>query len=153
LGSGQNCSRATAILLADEVIKRAGKRRTDRIIVIGCEHIELLVQLVRTGFIDVTCRSALGGPNAGEMSADIIIAPAADREAEPAAVISRMGHSLRSGGFLILVAAATPFRNRIRQLQRLLIQHGFTFSRRAVAPAHLNLLCCRKLPTIQTHAA
>jgi hypothetical protein len=153
LGTGQNCSRETAILLADEVIKRVGKKRTDRIIVIGCGHIELLIQLLRTGFIDVTCRSALRGPNAGEMSADIIIAPAADREAEPAAVLSRMARRLRSGGFLILATASTPFPSRTRQLQRLLIEHGFTFSRRAVAPAHLNLLCCRKVPAIRTHAA
>jgi hypothetical protein len=141
------------MLFADEVIKLVGTRRTDRIILIGCEHVELLVQLARTGFTDVTCRTALAGPNAGEMSADIIIAPTVDRQAELAAVLSRMGRSLRPGGVLILGTAATPFTNRTRQLQKLLIQHRFTFARRAVGPADLNLLCCRKLPMVQTHAA
>jgi hypothetical protein len=141
------------MLLADEVIKLVGEKRTDRIILIGCEHIELLIQLAHTGFADVTCRSALAGPNAGEMSADIIIAPAVDRETELAAVLSRMGRSLRPDGVLILGTDATPFTNRTRQLQRLLIQHRFTFARKVVAPAHLTLLCCRKLPTLQTHAA
>src|SRR5215469_11486149 len=63
-----------------QVLKLAGRERTKRVMVVGCEHIEPLIQLAQRGFVDAACRDALTGPNAGEMAADIMVAPAVNRE-------------------------------------------------------------------------
>jgi hypothetical protein len=120
---------------------------------VGCEHIELLIQLAQQGFVDVTCLDVTAGPNAGEMSADSIIAPAVDREPELAAVVSRLGRGLRPDGVLFLGIAGSLIMGRMRQIQGLLIQHGFAFVRMHLEPADIHLLYCRKIPALQAQAA
>ena len=81
LGTQPGCSREIALLFAEEIIRSVGQKRTDRIFLVGCGHIELLVELVYHGFTEVTCGAALAGPNAGELAADIFVIPAAERRA------------------------------------------------------------------------
>jgi hypothetical protein len=153
LSTRQACSREIASLLAQDIIKVVGGKRTDRVIVVGCEHIELLIQLAQHGFADVTCLAVMAGPNAGEMSADIIIAPAVDREPELAAVLSRLGRGLRPDGALFLGTAGSLIMTRMRQIQELLRRQGFALVRLHPQPADLQILCCRKLPALQAQAA
>jgi hypothetical protein len=153
LSARQVCTRKIASILTDQVIKLAGRERTGRVIIVGCEHIELLIQLAQHGFVDVTCRSLLIGPNAGEMTADIMIAPAVDREPELAAVLSRLAHGLRPDGALFLVTTSSLITTRMRQIQKLLKQSGFTFVRMHLAPADTELLYCRRISALQARAA
>jgi hypothetical protein len=98
------CTREIASIFTEQILKFAGRERTEHVIVVGREHIELLIQLAQHGFVDVTCRDVLTGPNGGEMPADIIIAPAVNREPELAAVLSRLAHGLRTDGQLYFLA-------------------------------------------------
>jgi hypothetical protein len=104
-------------------------------------------------FVDVTCLAVLAGPIAGEMSADIIIAPAVDREPRLAAVLSRLGRGLRPDGILFLGTAGSPIMTRIWQIQELLKQQGLAFVRTHLEPADIDLLCCRRIPALQAQAA
>src|SRR5215510_7808010 len=88
-------SRAIASLFTQEIIDLLGRKRTDRVILVGCEHIELLIELAHQGFVDVTCCTALAGPNAGEMSGDVIIAPNFDRAPNSVAALARIERGLR----------------------------------------------------------
>jgi hypothetical protein len=147
------CSRETASDAVHKIIKLVGSKRVGPVVVIGCEHIELLIQLAEHGFVDVTCCRVLAGPHAVETSADIIIAPAADREPEFPAVLSHLARGLRPGGVLLLGTAGTLLMTRKRQVQALLIQQGFAFTRMRLGRADIDLWCCRKIPVWQAHAA
>ncbi|MBV8119624.1 MAG: hypothetical protein JO081_06780 [Alphaproteobacteria bacterium] len=149
----QVCSRYTASLLVEELVKRVGGRRTDRVIVVGCKHIELLIELAHNGFDHVCCRTALAGPNAGEMSADLIIIPAVDQEPELEALLGWLRGGLRPGGVLIFTTAAPQLTTRSRHIQKVLRQQGFTTVRRHLEPGGIQLLCCRKIPMLQQQAA
>ena len=106
------CSRETASDLVHEIVELLGNKRTGRAVVVGCEHLELLIQLVQHGFVDVTCCGMLAGPHAGETAVDIIIAPAADREPEFPAVLSRLTHGLRPDGVLFFGTAGALLMTR-----------------------------------------
>ena len=153
LSTRQVCSRETASLLAQAIVKLVGRKRTGRVMLVGCQHIDLLIQLAQHGFVDVTCLAVLAGPIAGEMSADIIIAPAVDREPRLAAVLSRLGRGLRPDGILFLGTAGSPMMTRIWQIQELLKQQGLAFVRTHLEPADIDLLCCRRIPALQAQAA
>jgi hypothetical protein len=153
LSTRQVCSREAASLLAQAIVKVVGRRRSGRVMLVGCEHIELLIQLAQHGFVDVTCLAVLTGPNVGEMSADIIIAPGVDREPRLAAVLSRLGRDLRPDGVLILGIAGSLIMTRMRQIQELLIQQRLAFVRTHLEPADVDLLCCRRIPALQALAA
>ena len=153
MSTRQGCRREIATVFAEEILKLVGSKRTDRLVLVGCEHIELLIELVRYGFANVTCCTALTGPDAGEMSGDIIIAPAFDREPRSAAVLSRLEHSLRPGGVLLLGTGSTRLTTQTRQIEKLLVQHGFSFVRRHIEPAGLQVLCCRMVAASQAQAA
>jgi hypothetical protein len=147
------CNRESASDFVREIVKLVGDKRAGRVILIGCEHIELLIQLAQHGFLDVTCCKGLAGPNAGEMSADIVIAPAADREPQFPAVLSRLTHGLQPDAILILGTAGALIMTRVKHIQALLIQRGFAFTRMHLEPAGVDLWCCRKVPASQAHAA
>jgi hypothetical protein len=153
LSTRQICNREAVSDFVQEIAKLVGDKRTGRVIIVGCGHIELLVQLAQHGFADVTCCKGLAGPGVGEMTADIIIAPAADREPEFTAVLSRLAHRLRPDALLILGTAGTLIMTRVKQIQALLIQRGFAFTRMHLEPADIDLWCCRKLPASQAYAA
>ena len=99
------CSREIASDFVQEIAKLVGSKPAGRVLLLGCEHIELLIQLAQHGFVDVTCCRVLAGPHAAESSADIIIAPAVDREPEFPAVLSRLTRGLRPDGVLIFGTA------------------------------------------------
>jgi len=147
------CTREIASIFTEEILKLASKERTGRVTIIGCEHIELLIELAQHGFVDVACRDALAGPHADEMAADIIVVPIANRKLESPAVLSRLSRGLRPGGVLFLGTAGTLLMTRKRQIQALLIQQGFAFTRIHVEPADIDLWCCRKIPVWQARAA
>jgi hypothetical protein len=153
LSTRQICNREAMSDFVQEIAKLVGDKPTGHVIIVGCGHIELLVQLAQHGFADVTCCKGLAGPDAGEMSADIIIAPAADREPEFTAVLSRLTHRLRPEGLLILGTAGALIVTRVKQIQALLIQRRFAFTRTHLEPAGIDLWCCRKLPAAQACAA
>jgi len=87
------------------------------------------------------------------MAADIIVVPIANRKLESPAVLSRLSRGLRPGGVLFLGTAGTLLMTRKRQIQALLIQQGFAFTRIHVEPADIDLWCCRKIPVWQARAA
>jgi len=147
------CTRKIASIFTEQVLKLAGRERTERVIVVGREHIELLIQLAQLGFVDVTCRDALRGPNAGEMAADIMVAPAVNREPKWTALLSRLERGLRPNGVLLLGIAGAGLTIQARHIRRFLLQRGF-----ALVPVHpgradLHVLCCRKVPALQSQAA
>jgi hypothetical protein len=146
------CNREIASLFAQATINLVGSKRTDRITLVGREHIELLIQLAHCGFVDVMCRDALAGPNTGEMSADLIIAPGADRGPQLAALLSRLEHGLNPDGVLLL-GAGEGLSTRLRQIRKLLIERGFHYVDSYMKPTDIHLLCCRKFPVLQTQAA
>jgi hypothetical protein len=68
LSTRQVCSRETASLLAQAIVKLVGRKRTGRVILVGCQHIDLLIQFAQHGFVDVTaspCISRALGPTSG----------------------------------------------------------------------------------------
>jgi hypothetical protein len=154
LGTQQDCSHDTAPLLVDEILRLIGGRKAGEVILVGCRNIELLLQLAHRGFDQVCCRTLLAGPNAGEMSADMIILPTVDQEPELEALLGRIRDCLRPGGVLIFTTEA-PRRltTRLRHIQKLLRQQGFVTVRRHLEPSGLQLLCCRKLPVLREQAA
>jgi hypothetical protein len=69
LSTRQVCSRETASLLAQAIVKLVGRKRTGRVMLVGCQHIDLLIQLAQHGFVDVTCLAVhLAGIRPGERS-------------------------------------------------------------------------------------
>jgi hypothetical protein len=145
-------SHEAASNLAEEITRLVDGRQIDRVIVVGCQHIELLAQLAHRGFADVTCRAGLAGPNAGEMSADLIIVPAVDHEPRLTLLLSRLVRSLRRDGLLLLCIGASPFTTRVRQTRKVLRQSGFEIAHRTETPS-LHVLCCHKIPALQMQAA
>jgi hypothetical protein len=145
-------SRATASHLTEQLIKLAGAKLTDRVTVVGCERIEVLIELLGRGFVEVTCRSAMGGPNAGEAPADLIVAPAVHSEPELLAILWRLGRSLRPGGALLFGTADPRPAIWKRRLPQLMTQYGFVLARKHDA-AGVHIVCCRKLSTCQAQAA
>jgi hypothetical protein len=123
------------------------------VVVVGCEQIELLIELAHRGFADLTCRSALGGPSIATSSADIVVAPALDRERQLAAALVRIERALRPGGVLFLGISGRPFKTEKQQIEKFLRQHGFAFVRTDVAAGDLHLLSCRKTSVLEVQAA
>jgi hypothetical protein len=152
LSMQRTLSHEAASSLAEEITRLVDGRRIDRVIVVGCQQIELLVQLAHRGFADVTCRAGLAGPNAGELSADLIIVPAVDHEPRLTLLLSRVVRGLRPEGLLLLCIGASPFTTRVRQTRKALRQSGFEIVQRQ-EPSGLHVLCCRKIPALQMQAA
>jgi hypothetical protein len=133
------------------MIELAGARQTDSVTLIGCEQIELVLELATRGFLDVTCRRPTGGP-AGEKSADIIVAPGIGSQQELTEMLPRLSRALRPDGALLIGTAdrlPSPFNHRTYEF---LAEHGFAIAR-AARPDGLTVLCCRKYPMSQAQAA
>jgi hypothetical protein len=119
--------------------------------VIGCDHIELLLELAARGFRDVTCRRLLGGP-AGEQPADIVVAPAIS-EKQLAEMLPRLSRAMRAHGALLIGTAdrsLSPFNHLTYEF---LAEHGFAIARAAERSGGLTVLCCRKHREWQAKAA
>ena len=103
MSTNQGCSRETAAHFARDMIELAGAKPSDSVTVIGCYHIELLLELAAQGFRDVTCRRSAGGP-AGEEPTDIVVAPTIS-EKQFAEMLPLLGRAMRpDGAFLISTA-------------------------------------------------
>jgi hypothetical protein len=153
LGTQPGCNRVIAALFAEEIIRLVGRKRTDRVFLVGCEHIELLVQLANHGFTNVTCGAALAGPSAGELTADIFVVPDIYREPEFTAALARLARYMGPSGVLLLGADASPFKTQLRQIQQVLLQRGFVFVHKHLDPVEVHLFCCRKRGAAQSRAA
>jgi hypothetical protein len=153
LSTQQVRSRKTDAPFAEAIISLIGGRQADPVIVVGPRHIELVVQLVYHGFLDVTCRSLLNGPSLGAGSAGIIIVPAADRVPERATVLPRLARALQPGGALFVCCSGGSSAVRLRQLQRLLRQRGIAFVRMRLKPQDLDVLCCHRAAAFAAEAA
>lgn len=150
MSNNQVCNRETAVHLARDMIELAGARPSHSVTVMGCDHIELLLELAARGFRDVTCRRPTGGP-AGEEPADIVVAPAIGSEQELAAMLPRFSRAMRPDGALLIGTAARslPLSQRAYDF---LAEHGFAMARVA-RPDGPAVLCCRKYPEWQAKAA
>ena len=146
-------TREIASIFTEQVLKLAGRERTERVIIVGREHIELLIQLAQVGFVAVTCRDALGGPNAGELTADIMVAPAVDRQQKWTALLPRLERGLRPDGVLLLGTAGAGLTTQARHIRRFLIQRGFAFVPLHSERTDVHVLSCRKVPALRSQAA
>ena len=133
----QGCSREVAALFGQEVSKLSSASGSARILVVGPEHIELIIELANRGFFDVCCRS-LTGPNAGELSADIVIAPAMDCEPKLLAFVTSLERTLQPNGILLLGTTTSFPTVQTRFLQKHLRQSGFIVARAHWASAALS---------------
>jgi hypothetical protein len=148
----QGCSREAAALFSREVTKLSNASGSARILVVGPEHIELIIELANRGFVDV-CRRSLTGPNAGELSADIVIAPAIDCEPKLLAFVTSLERTLPPNGILLLGITIPSSTVQTRFLQKRLRQSGFTVARAHLASAGIVVLCCRKVAAVEREAA
>jgi hypothetical protein len=153
MGMSQTHGRDVASHLVKELITLAGARPTERVIVVGCEHIEVLIALAQRGFIEVACRTAASGPNAGEAPADLLVAPTVRSEAELLVILSRLNCCLRPGAALLFGTAGSLPAAWRKRLPKLLRQRGFVLVRRHIGSSGLHFLYCRKLPIWQDQAA
>jgi hypothetical protein len=153
MSTSQVHSRETASHLTEQLIKLAGAKPTDRVTIVGCEQIEMLIGLAERGFVEVTCCAAMGGPNAGEAPVDLVAAPAVHSEAELLAILSRLSRGLRPGGALLFGTANPRPATWKRRLPQLLTRYGFVLVRKHVESTDVHILCCRKLSTCQAQAA
>ena len=151
MSTREACDRGVASLLVQQILASVGATRTDRVILVGCEQIELLIELAHRGFADVLCRSARGGPSIGDKSADIVVAPNLDREGECTAALLRMERALRPNGVLLLGIGSPPLKTQ--QIRKFLSQRGFALLHTDLVVGDLQLLSCRKVPVLEVRAA
>ena len=145
------CNRATASLIVRDVLSHGAASR-DRVVVVGSDQIEVVVELAHHGFDEVACQSAQAGPGLGNETADIIIAPALDRDPSCIAALERFERALKPNGLLFLGAggALSP---RLRQIRNFLKQRGFTFTRAHFDAVDFGVYCCRKTAAAEARAA
>ncbi len=149
MSSNQGCDRGNAAHLVRDMVELAGAKPSDSVTIIGCGHIDLLLELAARGFRDVTCRRLAGGPT-GEQPADIVVAPAIN-EKQLAEILPRLSRAMRPDGALLIGTAerSLPFSQPTYDF---LAEHGFAIAR--VAPSDGRaVLCCRKYAAWQAQAA
>lgn len=104
----------------DDLIEAAGARLTDRIIIAGVHHLELLISLTRRGFLSVTCQSPRRSPHVPNSKADVILAPAIRSDRDLLDLLDGLGNELRPGGTLFVqvepgaLVADLPLRPALR---------------------------------------
>jgi hypothetical protein len=149
MSSNQGCNRGTAARFVRDMMELAAAKPSESVTVIGCDHIELLLELAARGFRDVTCRRPAGGP-ADEQPADIVVAPAIS-EKELAETLPRLSRAMRPDGALLISTAerSLPFSQRTYDF---LAERGFAIARVA-QPDGRTVLCCRKYAACQARAA
>jgi hypothetical protein len=152
LSNGTGCSRETASLFGREIVKLTGGVGEPRVLLVGPEHIELLVELLNRGFVDVSCRN-LAGPNAGELSADIIIAPEIGSEPELVKGGRSLQRALRPGGILLVGIPSSTSTLRDRLLRKLLREAGFALVRTQLPSTAIDVLCCRRVGAVERQTA
>jgi len=86
----------------DDFIELSGARPSDKVIIAGAKHLDLLLSLMRHGFAQVICQASTQDPCVGQSPADIILAPAVRSETDLLSILRRLGSVLRRGGVLVL---------------------------------------------------
>lgn len=102
----------------DDFIEISGAVPSDKVIIAGAGHLDLLLSLMRHGFAEVICQSSTQDPCVGQSPADIILAPAVRSETDLLSILRRLGLALKRGGVLVL-QTTQPFNflnnTRLRQ--------------------------------------
>jgi len=115
---------ATANPELDEMLRMAGARKTDRIMIAGRDHFDWMIGLCGRGFTDVGCRDAQRGPHISGFVADLLVIPDIAGDVELAAALRWLGRELRPGGVLVLRHRMATAEGRAR-LRRLLMEQGY----------------------------
>jgi hypothetical protein len=110
---------------AEDFIAAAGARLSDRIIVAGAAHLELLISLTRRGFMSAICQSPSRSPHIPNSKADAILAPAVTDEASLVSILDGLGSELRPGGALVVEAAPVFDPATAARLRPALLARGF----------------------------
>jgi hypothetical protein len=121
-------------------------------VVVGSDQIEVVVELAHQGFDEVACQSTQTGPSLGDETADIIIAPALDRDPLCIAALERLKRALKPNGLLFLGTggALSP---RLQRIRNFLKQRGFAFTRVHFDAVDLAVYRCRKTAAAKARAA
>jgi len=138
--------------LVDQVIALTGAKAADRVLIVGREQIDLLIEFAHHGFKDAACLAAEGGSIAAEPTVDLALAPAVHSESELAAALSKMRRTLDADGTLVIATSdlSQPWE---QHLKALLMPKGFAFFRSVHRPDGGDMLCCRKQPFREARAA
>ena len=140
--------------LARRLVTASGARPADVVTIAGSGHIEILIELIRRGFSDVLCRSAVDGPHMATPPADVLLAPNVTSETDLDSVLKRLGSDLRPCGILAL--SIPPIFSSLdeRRLRRRLFECGFTAIERIAGRGDAGTLwCARKHAAAVRHAA
>jgi hypothetical protein len=138
--------------LVDQIIAFSGARSAERVLILGSEQIDFLIELVNRGFKDATCVAAEGGSLAAETPVDLVLAPAVHSESELSAALAKMRRALGPDGTLVIGTSdlSQPWEQRLKET---LMAKGFAFFRSMRSLEGSDLLCCRKLPFSEAQAA
>jgi hypothetical protein len=138
--------------LVDQVIALSSARSVERVLILGREQIDFLIEFVNRGFKDATCVAAEGGSIAAESPVELALAPAIHSETELSAALSKMRRTLNPDGTLVIGTSELlqPWEQRLKEM---LMSKGFAFFRSVRSMEGRDLLCCRKLPFREAHAA
>jgi len=137
--------------IVEQLVRSGLATPTSRVLVIGCEHIELVIALAHRGFTEVTCQATACGPSTGEPPADLVIIPKVRSNSD---VITVLSQAKRWGPKTVFVfgAARSAFPTMRQALKRQLVRAEFLFSEEETRRG-LRLLCARKVPPLQAQAA
>lgn len=117
-----DCRSTTSIL--DQFIRLSNPSLGDRIMIAGTRNIDLLIGLLRQGFMRVSCLAADRGPHVGEVASDALWLPAITTDNQLLSVLRQLGREIRIDG-LLLIQVKGEWANRCSpQLQRILTAYG-----------------------------
>jgi hypothetical protein len=145
--------RYMASKFAESLTNLVGVKLTDRVVIFGCEHIELLVELAARGFVEITCRAPIGGPNTEDGAADLVVVPALRTEAMLLGILSRLNRNGRPDAMLVIGIVGSKISAWQQRLPQTLANHGFALVRAPLQTGDLSILCARRFPTWQAQAA
>jgi len=131
----QSQTRPHSLGLADELIAASYAHPSDKIIVAGANQLDLLIALLRRGFLDAACVSADHDLHATADAADILIAPALEVEGDLLRILDCLGGALRPGGMLVIRASSATSCTE-QQLLATFLQFGFAAVERLPGRSH-----------------
>jgi hypothetical protein len=112
----------TSIL--DHFIRLSSPCFTDRITIAGTQNIDLLIGLLRGGFMNVSCLAADRGLHVGDMPSDALWISAIATDNQLTSVLHQLGRTLRVDGLLLIQVKGEWANHCSPQLQRILTAHG-----------------------------
>jgi hypothetical protein len=109
---------------AAALIAASDARPSDKVMIVGVGQLDLLIDFVRRGFVDVSCQSAAFGLSPATRDTDVLIAPAMHTEFEFSSVLRRLGRALRPRGVLV-AQVSEPLSHDECHLRHLFMEAGF----------------------------